>query len=252
MTPGMLADAHRREPRVHVAEVLLGGSASHARADDVEEGQDPGLRGVDDLRLELREAAPAGATHVHERGLPAAEGVTVGRHRHHAVAEIGVRFGAVKHVGMQVDEAWHHVQALGIDDLPRLGRVDGRGDLGDLPVGDRDVHHAVAAILRVEDMAALEDHRVGLGDRRRGARRDHGRKGREGQGLQADGQRGLSWRPACTAGSCPLAGPRARRREATPPARRGRDRWSRVIAHAPGGPCPCPSDCSPRWPSPPS
>ena len=94
--------------------------------------------------------------------------MAVGRHGHQAVTEVRVRLGAKEDVRVQVDEPGHDVQAGGIDDLPGLRRVDRRRDFGDLAIGDRHVHHPVAAVLRVDDMAALDDDGVGLG---RGGRR---------------------------------------------------------------------------------
>ena len=75
----VLADAHRRQLGVHVVRILLGRPALHPRADDVEERQDPRLRGVDDVGLELAEVAPAGAAGVDQRRLAAAERMAVGQ-----------------------------------------------------------------------------------------------------------------------------------------------------------------------------
>ena len=97
-------------------------------------------RGVDDVGLELAEVAPARATHVHQRRLAAAERVAVRRHGREAVAEVRVRLGAKKHVRVQVDQPGHDVQAGGVDDPAGLCRVDRRGDLGNLAVGDGHVH----------------------------------------------------------------------------------------------------------------
>ena len=156
----VLEDAHRRQPGVHVGQVLLGRPALHPRADDVEEGEDAGLRRVDDVGLELAEVAPAGAADVDQRRLAAAERVAVGQDRRQPVAQVGVGLGAVEHVGVQVDEPGHDVQARRIDDAARLGGVDRRRDLGDLAVGDGDVHEAIAPVLRVDDVTALDEDGV--------------------------------------------------------------------------------------------
>ena len=153
-------DAHRRQAGVHVGQVLLGRPALHPRADDVDEGEDARLRRVDDVGLELAEVAPAGAADVDQRGLAAAERVAVGQDRRQPVAQVGVGLGAVEHVGVQVDEPGHDVQARRIDDAARLGGVDRRRDLGDLAGGDGDVHEAVAPVLRVDDVTALDEDGV--------------------------------------------------------------------------------------------
>ena len=101
----VLEDAHRRQPGVHVGQVLLGRPALHPRPDDVDEGEDARLRRVDDVGLELVEVAPAGAAHVDQRRLAAAERVAVGRDGRQPVAQVGVGLGAVEDVRVQVDEA---------------------------------------------------------------------------------------------------------------------------------------------------
>src|SRR4029453_12717525 len=69
----MLADPHRRQLRIHVGEVLFDGPAFHARADDVEEGEDARPRPINDVLLELEEVPPTPSPPVAERVLPVAE-----------------------------------------------------------------------------------------------------------------------------------------------------------------------------------
>ena len=63
--------------RLHVGQVLLVLPAAHAVADDVEEGEDAGLRAVDDALLEVLEVAPARAAGVRHRRHADAEGEAV-------------------------------------------------------------------------------------------------------------------------------------------------------------------------------
>ena len=140
------------ELRVHVAEVLLDGAALHAVPHDVQEGEDAGLRPIDDLGLELREVAPARAADVHHRRLPGAERVAVGRHRAGPVAVLRV-LRAPEQVGVDVDEAGRDVQPSRVDHPCGVCGRNVGGDGRDLPVGDRDVPHGVDAVARVDDVA---------------------------------------------------------------------------------------------------
>ena len=159
---GVLSDAHGRQPRVHVREVLLDRAALHARADDVDEREDARPGAIDHLILELREVAPARAAHVDERRLAAAERVVVGCHGAVAVAQVRVTLGAVEDVRVHVDEAGHDVESRRVDDAPRERRVDFRRDPGDLGAGDRDVRDRIDAVLRV-DHVAVPDQEIELG-----------------------------------------------------------------------------------------
>jgi hypothetical protein len=152
----MLADAHRRQLRVHVGEVLLDRSALHARADDVDERQHPRAGPVDHLLLELQEISPPGAAHVDERRLAAPEGMAVGLHRRVRVAEIRILLRAEENVRVDVDEAGHHVHAGRIGGTSGGTRIDVRGDAGNLPSGNCHVHDAVHPAGGIDDVAALD------------------------------------------------------------------------------------------------
>ena len=65
--PWMPARHVRGRLRLHVREVLLERAAAHAVADDVEKGEDAGLRAIDDALLEILEVAPAGAAGIGDR-----------------------------------------------------------------------------------------------------------------------------------------------------------------------------------------
>ena len=158
----MLPDAHRGQPGVHVGQILFDRPALHAGADDVDERQDARASAIDDLLLELEEVAPSGAARIDERRLAAAERVGVGLDRGIGVAEVGVLLGAEEHVGVDVDEAWHHVETCRVDRAPSLGGIDVGADARDLRSNDGDIHDGVDAVCRIDDAAVL-DQQVELG-----------------------------------------------------------------------------------------
>ena len=123
---GELADAHRRQARVHVGKVLFDRSALHARPDDVDEREDARPRPVDDLDLELPEVPPAGAAGVDDGRHAGADGVRIGLHGDIAAAQVRIGHRPEEHVRVQIDQARCHVQPGGIDDSLRARRVDGR------------------------------------------------------------------------------------------------------------------------------
>lgn len=59
-------------------------------------------------------------------------------------------------VKVRVDQAGRYVEILGVESLLCLGRRDLRLDGGDAPVGDSQVANGIDAVLRVEDMPALQ------------------------------------------------------------------------------------------------
>src|SRR5688572_19385848 len=62
---------------------------------------------------------------------------------------------------VRVDEPGERVQALGLDDLRAVRRVQRRADLGDPPVPDEHIAHPVEAGARVEQPRAAHQHRGG-------------------------------------------------------------------------------------------
>jgi hypothetical protein len=105
----VLADPHRRQLRIHVGEVLLDGPAFHARADDVDEGEDARPRPIDDVLLELKEVPPSRSPRVDERGLPVAERMVIGRHRLIGVAQVRVLLGPEEDVSMHIDQSGNDI-----------------------------------------------------------------------------------------------------------------------------------------------
>ena len=83
---------------------------------------------IDHLFLELREIPPSRPARIHQRRLAAPEGVRVGLHGAVGVAQIRVLLGAEEHVGVDVDEAGHHVEPGRVDDPHACGRLDVGGD----------------------------------------------------------------------------------------------------------------------------
>ena len=61
---------------------------------------------------------------------------------------------------VDVDEAWHHEEAGDVDGLFGLFLGDVPGDVGDFAVGDRDVAYLVDVVLRIDDVAVLEEQFV--------------------------------------------------------------------------------------------
>ncbi len=159
---GVLADPHRREPRVHVGEVLLDRAAFHARPHDVDEREHARSRAVDDLLLELGEVPPSGAAHVDERRLSAAERVAVRLDGGITVTQVRVLLRPEEHMGVDVDEAGHDMESGGVGDPSRQGRIDVGSDAGNLRSAHRHVHDGVDAVLRVENAAVL-DQEIELG-----------------------------------------------------------------------------------------
>ena len=130
--------------------------------------------------LNCVEVAPARAPDVHNRRLAGAERVAVGMGADVAVAQVRVGGGADEHVRVQVDQAGDDVEARDVGDALGLRRLDGRGDGRDLAVGDGHVHHGVDAVLRIDDVPALEQQAVAAASARRPRRRPAARRARRG------------------------------------------------------------------------
>ena len=73
-------------------------------------------------------------------------------------------------VHVRVDEGGERVQALGLDDLGAVRRLERRADLGDPAVAHEHVAHAVQPGARVEQARAAHQHRRGRRSRRSRAR----------------------------------------------------------------------------------
>ena len=165
----MLAHAHRRERRVHVAQILLDRAALHAGADDVEEREDARPRSIDDLLLELQEVAPSRAAGVDDRRDAGARCVRIGLHRDVAVTEIRIGLGPEEDVRVDVDQPGHDIEPGGIGNTPRPRCLDIGRDLGDFPAGNGHIHHPIDVVARIDDVSALDQQiegwRLGAADR---------------------------------------------------------------------------------------
>ena len=133
--------------------IVVGREAGHRVrvAADVDEGDDARLGVRDDVRLQhadVRHADRAAVEHGRDAG---AHADLVGVAAAHADAG---RRGAVRDVGVHVDQAGRDVAvvALDLDDALRLGRRDVGLDGGDLAVGDGDVELAAEALAGVQDV----------------------------------------------------------------------------------------------------
>jgi hypothetical protein len=67
-------------------------------------------------------------------------------------------------VGVDVDEAGHHIQVADVDRLGGAGGVEARRDGSNDPRADRYISHAVRAVAGVDDVSAAQQEVVlGLG-----------------------------------------------------------------------------------------
>ena len=107
-----------RGETIHVGGVLLVSAAAHAGADNIEHGEYPCLRAIDNAIFEVLKIPPAGAARVDHRRDPNAEGKPIGGHA--VVAGIGVALArAGINVNVNIDQPWGHVQTFDIDRLER-------------------------------------------------------------------------------------------------------------------------------------
>ena len=109
------------------------GAAAHAGADDVEQGEDAGLRAVDDaLFLKSSKLLIAGAARVDHRGDADPEGEAIGLARELSPAYESALTGACEYTwtwisirpGVDVEAAWRRWSSA------RLSRLEVRGDAG--------------------------------------------------------------------------------------------------------------------------
>ena len=117
---------------------------------------------VDDLLLELQKIPPPGSARVDERRLAAAEGVAVWLDGGIGVTQIRILLGPEKDVRVNVDEAWHHMQARDVGHAARRCRIDVGRDPRDLRSAHGDVHESIDAVRRIDDAAVL-DQQIELG-----------------------------------------------------------------------------------------
>src|SRR5437867_3077258 len=119
-----LLDTHRRQLRVHICQILLHGITLHARAYDVQEGQDARSRGVNHPFFELSKILPSGAAHVNGRSHAAAKGESVRGKTVGSAAVGAVRLDAVENMHMDVDQSRRNDQPGHVYDLPAQARWD--------------------------------------------------------------------------------------------------------------------------------
>ena len=144
---------------LHVLQVVLDLAASHAVADDVEEGEDAGAGLVDDPCLEIFEVAPAGAAGVGNGGRAAFEREAVRRDAAES-ARVALALAGVD-VDVDVDETGRDVKAGDIDGLRGLCRRDVGLYRGDFAVFDAHVAHGIDRVPAVDDMSTLQQNVVG-------------------------------------------------------------------------------------------
>jgi hypothetical protein len=94
--------------------ILFEGSASHAFAHNIHEGEHPGLGVIDDVFLERREGLPARAPGINNGGDAHPKSKPIGRNGHQPITEVMIRLRTKKHVAVNVDKAGRDVHALGI------------------------------------------------------------------------------------------------------------------------------------------
>ena len=120
-----------------------------ARERDVQEGQHPGTGRLDHEGMETRIGARPRAARIHHGG-------DLGAQRH-PVRVDAVRGGPGIDMGVQVDQARHHEQAIGIVDRhARRARQHGR-QRGDPAVANADVAHRIDGVGRIDDATARDD-----------------------------------------------------------------------------------------------
>jgi hypothetical protein len=180
----VLADTHRRQRRIHVAEVLFDRSTAHPRSDDVQECEHTRLRPVDHLRLQPRKRSPSRAARIHQRRFARTERVAVRLNRVVPVAVLRFRVMAPEHVSVDVDESWRHVESRCIDDRARPVTRNPRRDQRDLAACDGDVHHGIDPILRVDEVS-VRDQQIEFGVL---GRKRHRWNGKDEEKAQQTGQ----------------------------------------------------------------
>jgi hypothetical protein len=137
--------------------------ADHPLHRDVEEGEHPRLRALDDVAAEAGEGLGARRAGVDGGGDPAPQAVRV---RVDAVVR-----DALVQVRVQVDQAGHQHQVAGVD---RLGGRPVRTRPGQAAAGDGDIETAVDSPRRIDDPASGQDQ-----DR---SRQQRGREAPQGRG----------------------------------------------------------------------
>ena len=155
----VLLDDGGRGGGVHVRDVLLGLARPHATADDVEKGDDPGERAVDDAVLEVGKIFVTGATGVGDGGCTTAEGETVWINRVVSIVS-AAESGAGVDVDVNVHEAGSNVQAGSVDGTRGTGSREIFFDRDDFVVLDGDVTNFVGVVFCVEDGSTFDEEIV--------------------------------------------------------------------------------------------
>ncbi len=138
---------------VHVSQVLHT-AAGRTASDNVEKGQNAGLRAVDHPPFEIRKGAPPGAAGFPNGGNAGRERERIGKHRHVVGGAGAVGTGVT--VKMKIEQARRDIQAGDINDLERRGCRDVRPDRDDPAILNRDVPNVVDLIPAVDYMARFQ------------------------------------------------------------------------------------------------
>ncbi len=147
---------------VHILYVLLISSAPHTFPNDIQEREYTCPRNINGLFFEIGKRFPACAACINHRSDPGTESKSVWGKGIWAVAVSLVHFGAVKIMGMNVDQSWGNVQTFCIHNLSSFFGVNVFGDTHDRVTFHRHVHDLIDIVFRVDQMSAFDNHTVFL------------------------------------------------------------------------------------------